>query len=416
MLPACLREWPMRTCTFGAVLALLGTPVWSQAPPRAVAPRTQAVAAAVPAAAAAAKAGALAQPLRAEPAQSGLERELDAIRQALLRTTLEAAPTRVLSTAWIDTDGRLHESTQFHSDARVRGVRVLSYIQAPDQPASEPPTLGVVAPLPHGLGPKALTDPSACAADPLRWRQPLGLQLLASPTLMGEAAHTGQALLQLAGQAWQAQAQRSQRWRSTAQVALNLNPYERALLGPAPVATGWLAVLQLAPAQPAAPGMLQLLGLAGASQEAVFELSISVAHPLGGQPLWQASLPLRVPQAWRSQDPSAWMVLMADQLGGHMQQWVRQLDSASACEPVHFDLQETEAPWQLNAGAAHGLRLGDRLLIMDRRHLPQRILEPGSTERLALAEVAQLGPRGARLRQLAGPALAGRGDWVALPF
>jgi len=345
-----------------------------------------------------------------------MERQLEAIRQALLHTTLEAAPTRVLSTAWIDGDGRLHESAQFHSDARVRGVRVLSYLQGPDGPLSPPPALDVVAPVPHGLGPKALTDPAACAADPLRWRQPLSLQLQQSPALMGDAAHTGQALLQLAGQAWQVQAQGSQRWRSTAHVAMHLNPYERALLGPAPSAHGWTAVLQLAAAQPAAPGMLQRLGLLSEAQESVFEISIRVAHPLGGQPLWRASELVRVPQAWRSQDPSVWMLTLADQLARQMQQWVHQLDSASACEPVHYDVQESEQPWQLDAGAAHGLRLGDRLLIMDRRHLPQRILEPGSTERLALAEVAHLGPRGARLRQLAGPPLAGRGDWVALPF
>ncbi len=410
-----LRIWAV--CTL-AVGALLDGAAWAQGQAPGAVARARSVAAAGHAPGAGPQLGGTAPAgVRSEPASQGLERQLEAIRQALVRTTLESAPTRVLSTAWIDGDGRLHESAQFHSDARVRGVRVLSYINGPDGPDSPSAALQVEAPVPHGLGPRAQTNPVACAADSLRWRQPLGLQLVASPALMGEAARTGQTLLQLAGHAWQAQAQLSQRWRTTqAHRAVGMNAYERALLGPAPAASGWMAELQLAPVQPAEPGLLQRLGLLSTPPESVFELAISVAHPLGTQPLWRASQPLLLPPAWRSQDPSVWMASMAEQLARHMQHWVHQLDSASACEPVHYDVQETEQPWQLDAGAAHGLRLGDRLLIMDRRQLPQRILEPGSTDRLALAEVSQLGPRGARLRQLAGPPLAGRGDWVALPF
>ena len=46
------------------------------------------------------------------------EVHLAAIRQAILNATLDR-PTRVISTAWVDQQGALHESAHFHSEAKV---------------------------------------------------------------------------------------------------------------------------------------------------------------------------------------------------------------------------------------------------------------------------------------------------------
>ncbi len=51
------------------------------------------------------------------------DEQLQAIRLALVQAVSQA-PMQVYNTAWVDDKGALHESTQFHSQAKVRGVRV----------------------------------------------------------------------------------------------------------------------------------------------------------------------------------------------------------------------------------------------------------------------------------------------------
>jgi len=71
------------------------------------------------------------------------EAQLNTIRQAILQATMDS-PTRVLSSAWIDDKGALHESAHFQSEAQVRGVRVLSYVA--DEKDSAPQVSAEVLP------------------------------------------------------------------------------------------------------------------------------------------------------------------------------------------------------------------------------------------------------------------------------
>jgi hypothetical protein len=53
---------------------------------------------------------------------------------------------------------------------------------------------------------------------------------------------------------------------------------------------------------------------------------------------------------------------------------------------------------------------------MNPAHVPARMLEPGVAQHLALAQVVKVGPHHTELQQLAGPALASHGAWMALPL
>ena len=66
------------------------------------------------------------------------EKQLTAIRQALVEATLDR-PTKVSTNAWIDEKGQLHESSHFQTDARVKGVRVMAYVQdgSTDEPKAQ---------------------------------------------------------------------------------------------------------------------------------------------------------------------------------------------------------------------------------------------------------------------------------------
>jgi hypothetical protein len=100
-----------------------------------------------------------------------------------------------------------------------------------------------------------------------------------------------------------------------------------------------------------------------------------------------------------------------------MRQWVAQLDKHTACEPVQFHVRRNGTPTlELHAGVDSGLRPGDRVLLMNPSHVPSRMLEPGVAQHLALAQVVKVGPHRTELQQLAGPALAPHGAWMALPL
>jgi len=72
----------------------------------------------------------------------------------------------------------------------------------------------------------------------------------------------------------------------------------------------------------------------------------------------------------------------------------------------------------INGGRFNGLEVGDRLVMVDSRALPARMLHAGVAARLALAEVAQVDETESVLRQVAGPPLPEKpqGDWVAMPY
>jgi hypothetical protein len=94
------------------------------------------------------------------------------------------------------------------------------------------------------------------------------------------------------------------------------------------------------------------------------------------------------------------------------------MESHFSCRPQQFNvLQSTPTGWVINGGQIAGLSAGDQLLLMNREHLPARILEPDSAQHLALVEVVSVGAGRATLRKLAGPtSIARSGDWVATPF
>jgi|GEM_PF-3901786 len=93
------------------------------------------------------------------------ELQLQAIRQAIVGS-MGQAPTRVLSTAWVDEKGALHETTVYNTDAKLKGVRVLGYLndgrETRDQQAAR---LAADVTLPHYL--KKVAHDKTCRTWPL---------------------------------------------------------------------------------------------------------------------------------------------------------------------------------------------------------------------------------------------------------
>lgn len=345
------------------------------------------------------------------------EAQLNAIRQAILQATIER-PTRVLSSAWIDDKGVLQESAHFHSEAQVRGVRVVSYLE---EDKEAPPQVSAEV-LPWGWR-HGQTKATQCDAPPRPWRLPLVLQTRAEHGFSGVQHFASQAVLSTASQAWTQNMQASPRWRTQHKELPPDSAYMRALTGPSDSPTGWTAELVLKPHAPAQNfSMRQALhDLSRDETDWRWTLSFTLGErhtPAGPiEPHWQTEQIITIDPTAAARNPSAWAQQLKASLQKQMQAWAQQLDKQSACEPVQFHVRRTGADGlQLQAGVGSGLRPGDRVLLINPSHIPSQMLEPSATQHLALAQVVKVGSDRTELELLAGPALPAQGHWMALPL
>ena len=406
-----LRPVWLRTCAAVLACALASTAVAQSASPTELAAKALA--------SAPVQALLNAQAQSAKAAQKNPQKEYDAqlaaIRQAILDATLDR-PTRVVSSAWVDDKGALHESAHFHSEAQVRGVRVLSYVQG-----DEPVTQVSAEVLPWGWKPVGADQ--SCKAPPRAWRLPLGVQVVVPEGFSGPQLFASQTLVALAQQAWSQNMQASQRWRThiVAQVAPQSdNAYMRALTGQTEERSGWMAEISL---QPHAPAVTRSWTerLSESTPLLRWTLNLRLGQKLSPTsrlvPQWQIEQIISIAPLALAQSPTAWAQQMQGLLQERMGQWVAQLDKQTECEPVQFHVRrQGMQSFELQAGFDSGLRPGDRVLLMDPAHVPARMLEPGVAQHLALAQVVKVGAHRTELQQLAGPALASHGAWMALPL
>jgi hypothetical protein len=345
------------------------------------------------------------------------EAQLNAIRQAILQATLER-PTRVLSSAWIDENGALQESAHFHSEAQVRGVRVLSYLE--DDKEAVPQVSADVLPWGWRSSP---SNNNSCEAPPRPWRLPLQVQTRIEAGFSGPQQFASLALLSTMGQAWTQSMQASTRWRTQLFESAPENAYQRALTGPSDNATGWAAELVLKPHAPVQPFSMRQAWhpLGRDSADWRWTLSFTLGErqtPTGPiEPRWQIEQVMAIDPLAAGQNPSAWLQQMKASVQLQMQAWAQQLNQRSACEPVQFHVRRngTES-LQLQAGVGSGLRPGDRVLLMSPNHIPSQMLEASAAQHLALAQVVRVERERTELQLLAGPALPAQGHWVALPL
>lgn len=354
---------------------------------------------------------------QAAKVQQAYEAQLNDIRQAILEATIDR-PTRVMSSAWVDEKGALHESAHFTSEAQVRGVRVMSYVQGDEAPKNK-----VSAEvLPWGWNTRA--DPDAtCSAPPRPWRLPLQLQTRMEPGFTGRQLFASQSLLQSAQSIWLQQMGDSQRWRTRQKELPPENAYMRALTGPAEGSSGWAAELSLKPhaATPAMGWASRLQQLRQDEPEWRWTLTLALGQrhsptaPIEVQ--WQAEQTVVISPEELGRSPGLWQSRLQSALQTQMQRWVQRMDQHSECEPIQFHVRrQNQEGLQLQAGIDSGLRVGDRVLLVNPAHVPGRMLEPEAAKHMALAQVVRVSSDRTELHQLAGPPLPSQGHWVALPL
>jgi hypothetical protein len=346
---------------------------------------------------------------RPEPTRSA-EQQAEAVRRALLNESL-SQPLRVVSTAWIDEQGRLHENAQFTSDMRVRGVRVSSYLQAGEEAEAQ---------VQVDTGAASVAD---CGATAAAWRRPAQVAVrLGEAFAPGDralasalAAELGAVLrTQVPQQAWLA---RDASWQPATR-------YQTFLLGPGAPPEPWTVELSLSPVhqvgaapEPSASARVALQRWGVLPQQAAWTVRLQLRwvdrQQAARSQVWHEDV--AVQSARPLADAHAAVALARQQLHAALRRGTAALERILNCEPVVVSLAPGEGGFQLPLGAEHGVRAGDRVVMMDRAQLPERVLEPQALQSLGIAEVRTVDAHSARLQWLAGPPPAAARDWVALP-
>lgn len=363
------------------------------------------------------------------PTSSDAEAQLERIRQAIVSAANER-PTQVLSTAWIDQNGKLHESAHFQTDGEVRGVRVLSYLNAKELAKSQPMNIQVEL-LPSAWRQKAKAA-QQCEPPTRRLRQPLKI-FSESPTgLAGDRSYYSQTLLSQAQSMWEEKVNTSSRWwPQGADLAIS-NSYLNALTSDTSSEIAWGVRLSLSVVQAAKPPATRWYERLQKKMEKLdadyeeggppwlWELSMAMGTlTFNGsfEPHWHHNQTLSVDSAEQVLTPQRWLSMLSDKLRPVIEQWAQALEKAWACEPVQFQVSKPIGDGLLiNAGRRSGLAQGDRLLLVAPEHIPAKIFEQGSMSHLRLAEVVQVGQNQTMIRQLAGPPTSSQGRWLAMPL
>ena len=356
------------------------------------------------------------------------EAQLQAIRDALIEKAM-GANTRVSATAWVNERGELMEASQFRTDMQVRGVRVLEYMDSP-----EPKAVVDVA---------AGSKPDARAAQPLcrsadegeLWRHPLSLRVQAVPAQDPQAASLLAQAARWLETGLRTQAQAAGAVLDANQTVAARNRYEEALWSsPQPRAplqlqvrvrlvSGWDASVNGARRVNWEARARDWMGWAEPDRQAMtLRVEWTLARVGEATLLQQVSdLPL---VALAIQRPSRqWTEEARQRLMSEVAHRWQVMQGTLDCEPLVYEARpQGEGSVMLMAGQDAGLRPGDRLVLVDARHVPRRLLEPESAAHLALLEVQQVQGQRAQARQVAGPRMSGDSlqnssqNWVAMPF
>ena len=331
-----------------------------------------------------------AQPLSADE-------QLQAIRQSLVQLALEG-PTEVRNTAWLDDQGRLQDSSSFRTGMTVRGVRVIAYGRDTEQQATAQVS-ATGQPLPASAA-------QSCAkglAPGQPWHQ-MQLEVSVSPQVplvnrqqAHQAARYVRTLMLEHGR-------RSAVWRLQ-ELAVPTSTYERALSLQGEQHVPWRLQLVVAPASEPR----ELPPMVALRWRAVHRHDPSLA--------FDHDVVVHLEDRGIGTHPDRLSTLVMTQLHAAAEAFMADVEKRLSCLPPQYQVltREGAARYRIAAGHTSGLKMGDRLVMVDPQKIPGRALEPKALDRMALAQVDSLGPYYAELKQVAGPALPAGTPWVAVP-
>ena len=369
------------------------------------------------------------QQLMAADALSAEER-LAAVRQSLLQAALEA-PTKVVATSWIDEQGALREMNSFRNGMQVRGVRIVSY----ERDANGQPNAAVQW---DKVADPADKTPPVCPPPSDRFKHLVTLQWDLPANLPADERWMLESLRTLVGERLRASASAAGQWRLRDRLPEPQGAYARALLGDANPAATWSATVRLtqvppvvaqAPSKPSTdPNAVAVRvpgWFSGSSSPQLYwdsapRLSVRLELVLQERdvirPAFARTLHLDLLSEQVGFGPVQLSEATRIALGPQLTYLADSVGAVLACRA--FNPQVTLADgteFQIDAGAASGLQVGDEWVLVNGQQIPQRSLDAGVIAQTVLARVSSVSEGSARLQWLAGPQKAVQTQWRAWP-
>jgi len=351
--------------------------------------------------------------------QLAAEAKLEIVKQRLVDLALQSE-VRLGSSAYLDGDGVLHETSIMSSSADIRGVRVLAYL---DEAGIDTASIDA----------NIFANLECPGSRPDIRRQALVRMVMDTSYSGGDYRvgdhyvsellnHSEQTLLELlaASPDWQSAAdvkyqseydrymsaqpsdQSNYRFDISIRVA---KPYKKDLFMAGMNASYDFLVW----GNPHLPGIE--LNQPWPGQKLEYELSL--VKRVTGAPIWKKTMPLDYPRVGRGYKKDAIPDSVKYQIAAINQELIKDVTQAIDCQTEHYALNIFAGhanKFKIYAGSLAGIHLGDQFLISTNANILTQALSLSGLAELGLAEVESMTDRTAILRHMAGPKPQGLGN------
>jgi hypothetical protein len=350
--------------------------------------------------------------------------QLDLIRSRLIEAA-QRSNINVRSLAWVDSDGKLYEASRFDSDARVRGVRVNSYL------GDSSVELGAVE-----------ARPKDCSADDLRFARHAYLEVLTDAGGSFFSSSQLALLAQYLEPDFRKLLTTNTGWRlSNLPTGFNGHSgrslYEQRLLGRSSENANYRLSLRLldmgnfrspssrqSPTPADRPDWVESVLVQTGVREApeavgVLGLTLTITEIATGRTVSTsaAQIAMRLERAGYL-EPVQPVVVDPQASQQALQALQTEVRRAMGCKtPEYPVLQKVGSKgFLLNAGQQDGLLVGMQVLLSSDAGFMSKILQPGIADTLILGVVESVTNDRAVIQQIAGPAVSSPERLVGMPI
>ena len=343
--------------------------------------------------------------------------KLEAVKRALVDLALESE-VKLGTSAYLDGQGVLHESSILSTDTKVRGVRVLSYLKEAGMTVAK-------------VDGSILTDPSCPGSRPDSRRE---ARVRIIDSLPNEAVgdHYMSELAQFSEQVLHQRLSASKQWSTRSEKAYD-NSYQRYVSGSTSDHVPYRLDIRLREQSPM-PAEISFGGIKKTKVKPLpwatkkpwpskaLEYELVLIDRMAGTPLWRKTMPLNYPRVSRGYSKDTVPLQFQQSVVAVTDQFIVELNEAMDCQPEAYQLTALAGDngrATINAGLIAGLAVGDQFLISADANILDEVLSLSGLAGLALAEVESVHRHSATIKHIAGlqwPAAAQIKNAVALHF
>lgn len=318
---------------------------------------------------------------------------LEQLRLGLLERAVQAA-VRVDTTAWIDSQGRLQESSRFRQSLKFGEVQASLAAQAHMQALAQAQAQGqdvqqrTAQDLTRQNGLIAELD-KACAAGATGLQHVVQFETELAP----EVPAAWQTPLRMAIQESDWHRTRNAKWRllPTAASEPYASPYEQALMQAPRIPTAWRLKVRVSMPR---------------GQGTALRLEMALLQSDGTQNQYRDESWLPVQTVASDWSEPAWSRASVEALNARLTVWSQRLAQWLQCQPVRPAVTaQSGKTFTIAAGQLAGIKTGDEWVLLQPQRLSTHMMEPETLAHLVHATVVEVLPHSAKLRMDAGPTL-----------